>query len=145
MTVSRRVERANELLREIIGDFLLHRLRDPRLEWVTVTEVRVSPDFQKAKVYVSLLKESLKDQEVLAALEKAEPLIREEINRSVHWRFIPHLTFVIDKRMEKASHVLSLLDQLAQESAQKGATRSVRRRRRSPSKEATDETTKGSD
>ncbi|MCS7224290.1 MAG: 30S ribosome-binding factor RbfA [Armatimonadetes bacterium] len=137
MTVSRRVERANELLREIIGDFLLHRLRDPRLEWVTVTEVQVSADFQKAKVFVSILKDNLKDQEVLTALEKAQPLIREEINRNVHWRFIPHLTFVVDRRMEKASYVLSLLDRLAQESAPKGRQQGTRRKRTAASPKAT--------
>ena len=55
MTGSRRVERANKLLREIIGDFLLYRLKDPRLQFVTITEVQVSPDFQHGKVYFTVL------------------------------------------------------------------------------------------
>ncbi|MFA0734323.1 MAG: hypothetical protein OGMRLDGQ_000823 [Candidatus Fervidibacter sp.] len=110
----RRIERANELLREIIGDFLVHRLRDPRLQFVTVTEVQLSPDFQHGKVYFTVLGGEQREQEALAALQSAEPLIREEINRNVHWRFIPRLTFIVDKRIEKAMSVLALLDQIAQ-------------------------------
>lgn len=114
MTSYRRVERANELLREIIGDFLVHKLRDPRLQFVTITEVQLSPDFQHGKVFFTVLGGEQKEQEALAALESAEPLIREEINRNVHWRFIPRLTFIVDKRIEKAMSVLALLDQIAQ-------------------------------
>lgn len=110
----RRIERASELLREIIGDFLVHRLRDPRLQFVTITEVQLSPDFQHGKVFFTVLGGEQREQEALAALESAESLIREEINRNVHWRFIPRLTFVVDKRIEKAMSVLALLDQIAQ-------------------------------
>ncbi len=114
MISSRRIERANELLREIIGDFLVHRLRDPRLQFVTITEVQLSPDFQHGKVYFTVLGGEQKEKEALTALQSAEPLIREEINRNVHWRFIPRLTFIVDKRIEKAMGVLALLDQIAQ-------------------------------
>lgn len=114
MISSRRIERANELLREIIGDFLVHKLRDPRLQFVTITEVQLSPDFQHGKVYFTVLGGEQKEKEALTALQSAEPLIREEINRNVHWRFIPRLTFIVDKRIEKAMGVLALLDQIAQ-------------------------------
>lgn len=113
MSSLRRIERANELLREIIGDFLIHRLRDPRLQFVTITEVQLSPDFQHGKVFFTVLGSEQREQEALQALESAEPLIREEINRNVHWRFIPKLTFVVDKRIEKAMSVLALLDEIA--------------------------------
>ncbi|MDT7897683.1 MAG: hypothetical protein OXFUSZZB_002470 [Candidatus Fervidibacter sp.] len=130
MTGSRRVERANKLLREIIGDFLLYRLKDPRLQFVTITEVQVSPDFQHGKVYFTVLGDEQQERAALQALESAEPLIREEINRNVHWRFIPRLTFILDKRIEKAMKVLSLLDQIAQQSsAEPTPAKSTRRRR----------------
>ncbi|MFA0731393.1 MAG: hypothetical protein LKKZDAJK_002500 [Candidatus Fervidibacter sp.] len=131
MTGSRRVERANKLLREIIGDFLLYRLKDPRLQFVTITEVQVSPDFQHGKVYFTVLGDEQQERAALQALESAEPLIREEINRNVHWRFIPRLTFIVDKRIEKAMHVLSLLDQIAQNSPtpEPTPTKPARRRR----------------
>jgi len=120
MASYRRIERANELLREIIGDFLVHRLRDPRLQFVTITEVQLSPDFQHGKVFFTVLGGEQKEREALSALESAEPLIREEINRNVHWRFIPRLTFVVDKRIEKAMGVLALLDQIAQSQSASG-------------------------
>lgn len=119
MSNLRRLERANELLREIIGDFLVQRLRDPRLQFITITEVQLSPDFQHGKVYFTVLGGEQREQEALAALQRAEPLIREEINRNVHWRFIPRLTFVVDKRIEKAMSVLALLDQIAQSQSEK--------------------------
>ncbi len=110
----RRIERANELIREIIGDFLVHRMRDPRLQFVTITEVQLSPDFQHGKVFFTVLGGEQREKEALEALEHAEPLLREEINRNVRWRFIPRLTFAVDKRIEKAMSVLALLDQIAQ-------------------------------
>lgn len=139
MSNYRRIERANELLREIIGDFLVHRLRDPRLQFVTITEVQLSPDFQHGKVFFTVLGGEQKEQEALAALESAESLIREEINRNVHWRFIPRLTFVVDKRIEKAMSVLALLDQIAQsqpesESAAARADKPSRKRTKRSSK-----------
>ncbi|MFN4180427.1 MAG: 30S ribosome-binding factor RbfA [Armatimonadota bacterium] len=121
----RRIERANELLREIIGDFLVHRLRDPRLQFVTITEVQLSPDFQHGKVFFTVLGGEQREQEALAALESAESLIREEINRNVHWRFIPRLTFVVDKRIEKAMSVLALLDQIAQTQSEESVAAKV--------------------
>ncbi|MFA0758198.1 MAG: hypothetical protein KEFWMYNX_002339 [Candidatus Fervidibacter sp.] len=130
MTGSRRVERANKLLREIIGDFLLYRLKDPRLQFVTITEVQVSPDFQHGKVYFTVLGDEQQERAALQALESAEPLIREEINRNVHWRFIPRLTFILDKRIEKAMKVLSLLDQIAQQSSAEPTPAKPSRRRR---------------
>ncbi len=130
MTGSRRVERANKLLREIIGDFLLYRLKDPRLQFVTITEVQVSPDFQHGKVYFTVLGDEQQERAALQALESAESLIREEINRNVHWRFIPRLTFILDKRIEKAMKVLSLLDQIAQQSSAEPTPAKPSRRRR---------------
>lgn len=139
MSSQRRIERANELLREIIGDFLIHRLRDPRLQFVTITEVQLSPDFQHGKVFFTVLGDERREQEALQALESAEPLIREEINRNVHWRFIPRLTFVVDKRIEKAMSVLALLDEIAksQQGSETAATTSSKpsrkkKTRRSP-------------
>jgi ribosome-binding factor A len=125
MASYRRIERANELLREIIGDFLVHRLRDPRLQFVTITEVQLSPDFQHGKVFFTVLGGEQREKEALAALESAESLIREEINRNVHWRFIPRLTFVVDKRIEKAMSVLALLDQIAQTQSDENVTAEV--------------------
>ncbi|MGQ9462117.1 MAG: 30S ribosome-binding factor RbfA [Candidatus Fervidibacter sp.] len=139
MSSLRRIERANELLREIIGDFLIHRLRDLRLQFVTITEVQLSPDFQHGKVFFTVLGDEQREKEALQALESAEPLIREEINRNVHWRFIPKLTFVVDKRIEKAMSVLALLDEIAKsqqgsETATMASSKPSRRKktRRSP-------------
>lgn len=128
-----RLERANELLREIIGDFLIRRLRDPRLQFVTITEVHLSPDFQHGKVYFSVLGGKGQEREALRALERAEPLIREEINRNVRWRFIPRLTFVVDKRLEEASHVLALLDKIAGDQGGKEPPSDPSRRRKGKS------------
>jgi ribosome-binding factor A len=92
--------------------------------------VQVSPDFQHGKVYFTVLGDEQQERAALQALESAEPLIREEINRNVHWRFIPRLTFILDKRIEKAMKVLSLLDQIAQQSsAEPTPAKSTRRRR----------------
>lgn len=107
---SHRRERVADLVREslarAVGD-----LRDPRIGFVTVTGVTLSPDLRNARVYVSTL-ESERRQQTLEALEHAAPFLRHRLADEAALRFTPSLEFRWDDSIEGGARVDHLLDEL---------------------------------
>jgi len=108
----RRPERLAEALREEIAEVVGFELDDPRVEMVTVTEVKVAEDLRDAKVYV--LVEGSEDEitKALRALQNAAPFVRQQVSLNLSMRFAPHLHFVRDTAEENASRVSSILSDL---------------------------------
>jgi ribosome-binding factor A len=108
----KRLERVNQLVREEISHLLQRELKDPRLGFVTVTEVDVAPDLRNARVYVSVLGSEADWQTSLAALESAKGYIRNWLAPRLRTRAVPHLTFHQDRSMAHAAHIQALLEEL---------------------------------
>jgi len=94
---------------------LLREARDPRLAEVTITEVRVTPDLLLARIYFSVLGEAEAEREALAALERAGGFLRSQLAERLSLRFVPELTFLLDKSAEYGRRIEELLDQIAAE------------------------------
>ncbi len=107
-----RLERVNQLIREEIALLLQRELKDPRLGFVTVTEVDVAKDLRTAKVYVSVLGSEADWQASLQALEHARGFIRSWLTPRLRLRAIPHLTFQPDRSMAHAAHIQTVLEGL---------------------------------
>ncbi len=94
--MSQRTRRVSESIREVLAELVLD-LKDPRLGFVTVTEVRTSPDLRHAEVFYTALPD---DAEALAAtaegLRSAQPLLRRELGARLRLRFVPDLHFTHD-------------------------------------------------
>ncbi|HER26927.1 MAG TPA: 30S ribosome-binding factor RbfA [Rhodospirillales bacterium] len=87
-------------------------LRDPVLQdrAITITEVRVSPDMRNATVYCVALGGEVGDSdELITALNKAQPFLRHQIAQRVHLRTVPAFTFVADGSFDEAGHIDALL------------------------------------
>ncbi len=108
----KRLERVNQLIKEEIGTLLQRELKDPRLGFVTVTEVDVTPDLKHAKVYVSVLGPEGQWASSLAALERARGFIWSWLRRHLDLRVTPDLVFRPDRSMEHAAHIQALLTDL---------------------------------
>ncbi|HID07255.1 MAG TPA: 30S ribosome-binding factor RbfA [Armatimonadetes bacterium] len=109
------MDRVNELLRETISEIILMELRDPRVNFVTITEARVSPDLRHCRVYYTVYGDEQARKRAQEGLEHAANFIRQEVNRRVRLKFIPELHFEFDERIERGMHVIELLDEIAQE------------------------------
>lgn len=109
---TRRQERVADLLQEEISDLLQREVRDPRLEFVTVTAVKVSSDLCHAWVYVSLLGSEEEQQAALVGLQHAAGFLRHELGARLSLRRVPDLAFVLDESIERGQRILELLDQL---------------------------------
>jgi len=115
---SRRQRQVAELLHQEISQLIQHGTKDPRLGFVTVTDVEVSPDLRLARVYVTVLGDEEEAQSTLEGLASAEGYFRYTMKQTLSLRFIPELRFKIDRSLERAARIESLLDTIEQEKSE---------------------------
>lgn len=107
----KRSQRLNILLREEIADIIMKKVKDPRLGFLTVTDVELSDDLKIARVFVS----TLKDEETEPALEilnGAKGLIRSEVAKRVRVKVIPTLEFRTDASIRRGDRIDRLLREI---------------------------------
>ena len=105
-----RVRKIADRIQVIVAEMLERRIKDPRLGFVTVTDVRVSGDTQQATVFYTVLGEEEEARVAsAAALESARGLIRSEVAKQLGMRHAPTLTFIHDALPENARHLEEVL------------------------------------
>jgi ribosome-binding factor A len=109
---SRRVLKAAEAIREVVGMAILTELRDPRIQDVTVTFVEVSKDMRFARIHVSVRGDQKKQELSLRGLHNAAGFLQQKIARRIDTRYTPKLRFVLDKGVKNALEVTRILDEL---------------------------------
>ncbi len=108
--MSRRTERVNALLKKQIGEIIVSQINDPRLtSLITITNVEVSPDLGRAKVFTSAMGSPEDIGVIIDTLNKASGYLRRELKQRVVLRNIPLLNFVFDDSIEKAQRMLDLI------------------------------------
>ena len=118
---TRRQRQVAELLHEEISLLIQRRVRDPRLGFVTVTGVKMSPDLRVAHVYVSVLGSDDDVQTSLESLSRAAGFFRRELGASLSLRYLPELNFRPDDTLERALRIDQLLDSLQEETPEDDA------------------------
>lgn len=108
----RRAEKMAEALREEIAEVVGFELEDPRVEAVTVTDVKVSEDLRDAKVYVLVEGSEDEIKKALTTLQHAAIYVRQQVAMNLSLRHAPHLFFVRDTAEENASRVGEILQDL---------------------------------
>lgn len=108
----KRPERLAEALKEEIAEVVGFELEDPRLETVTVTDVKVTDDLRDAKVYVVVEGSEDEIKKALTALQHASTYVRQQVAMNLSLRHAPHLFFVRDTAEENAARVGRILDDL---------------------------------
>ena len=106
---SRRLLKAAEAIREVVGMAILTDLRDPRIQDVTVTLVEVAPDMRTAKVHVSVMGDEKKQQLAIHGLQNSAGYLQHKIGKRIDTRYTPKLRFVLDKGLQNALRVTQIL------------------------------------
>lgn len=106
---SRRLLKAAEAIREVVGMAILADLQDPRIRDVTVTGVEVAPDMRQAKVYVSVMGNESKQNLSLRGLQSAAGFLQSKVARRIDTRYTPKLLFVLDQGVKKQIEVSEIL------------------------------------
>ena len=115
MAQGSRPERVGEQIRQEISRLLGREVHDPRIGFVTVTRVKVSPDLQQARVYYTLIGDDRARQETARGLEAARPFLRRQIGSRIRLRRVPELTFEFDRSVEHQDRVEKILRDLEDE------------------------------
>jgi ribosome-binding factor A len=111
----KRSQRVSDLLREEIADIVIYRLKDPRIGFITITEVDVTDDIKIARVYVSVLKAEDK-KNTLDILNSAKSFIRSELSKRLRMKSIPGIEFRLDTSIEYGDKIDKLLKKIEEES-----------------------------
>jgi ribosome-binding factor A len=110
--MSQRTERIDELLRQEITEILSREVADPRIGFVTVTDVETAPDLRHARIWVSIIGGQAERDETLAALGRAMGFVRRELGTRLRLKRIPELHIRLDDTAERGTRVLQLLHEL---------------------------------
>jgi ribosome-binding factor A len=112
-----RMRRVDEAVRQVIGDAVAAELKDPRVGFVTVTDVRTSPDLRHARVYVSVLgaaggsSEPQEREATLDGLRSAHGFLQGKVARELRLKRTPTLEFLYDDTTDRAMRLERLIEE----------------------------------
>ena len=112
---SPRIARLRELFKEETSAILQRNMRDPRIGFVSVTDVELSPDLRHARIFVSIYGNAEAKARTMEGLRSAEGFVRTELARRIRLRYTPEVTFRIDESIEQGDRVNRLLRQVTEE------------------------------
>jgi ribosome-binding factor A len=105
------MRRVNEVIREVLGAAIATEMKDPRIGFVTVTDVDTSPDLRASRVYVSVLGTDLDKQRTMDGLSSAHGFLQSKIGEELRIKRTPTLTFHYDESVERGARLSRLLDE----------------------------------
>lgn len=117
--MSLRQTRVGEQMKKELGEIIGRKIKDPRIGFVTVTDVQVTGDLQQATVFISVLGDEEQRENTLKGLAKAKGFIRSEIGQRIRLRKTPEITFEFDESIDYGNRIDSLLYQIKEENHSK--------------------------
>ena len=113
----KRSDRVSDQMKREIADILMRKIKDPRIGFVTVTDVEVADDLKNAKVFFSVYGGD--KAETLKGLKSATPFIRLELGKRMRMRVVPELLFRFDATVERGAHIMELLHEIEENKEKK--------------------------
>jgi ribosome-binding factor A len=106
-----RADRVADQIRMEVADILMRKIKDPRVQSVTVTDVKLTSDLRIARVFVTTMGTD-EERNVFAGLAQANGFVRGELGRRLSLRYLPEIVFAKDVSGPRGDRVLKLLDEL---------------------------------
>ncbi|MFA5357056.1 MAG: 30S ribosome-binding factor RbfA [Candidatus Omnitrophota bacterium] len=107
-----RYDRVAEALKREIGNIIQFELKDPRLGFITVTGVEITPDLRYAKVFFSVLGKEDEHKKTKEALDSALGFIRKLVGERIRLRFVPEISFKEDRSIEYSIKIEEALNEI---------------------------------
>jgi len=108
------MRRVDEAIRQVLGEAVQGELKDPRVGFVTVTDVRTSADLRHARVYVSVLGDAEQRDATMAGLRSAHGFLQGKVAAELHLKRTPTLELHYDDTTDRALRVDALIDEIGQ-------------------------------
>jgi ribosome-binding factor A len=112
---STRPSRVGDQLRAEISELLARQVHDPGIGFLTITQVKVSPDLQVARVYYTTLGDDKARRESAKALGRATPFLRRQIGSRLRLKRVPSLEFFFDESIERGDRIERILHEISAE------------------------------
>ena len=110
-----RSQRVVEQIRRELAELIRLEVKDPRVGFITLTDVEITPDYAHAKVYFTSMTGEADVPEILQGLRRASGFLRRELGRRVRIHTTPELHFHYDRSVEQGSRLSKLIDQVVRE------------------------------
>ncbi len=107
--VKHRAFRLAESIKEEVSRLIRENIKDPRLGFVTVTDVEVADDLRYAKIFVSIMGSSEEIKNSMDVLARASGYVRSELGKVLTLRYVPEISFKFDQSIEHGAHISKLL------------------------------------
>ena len=114
---SNRPERVGEAIRDEISTLLQREVHDPGIGFITLTQVKVSPDLQLARVYYTSMGDEKALKDTAKALGRATPFLRRQVAQRLRLRKAPELQFFYDQSIARHDRIEQILQDLKAEAA----------------------------
>ena len=109
-----RLEKVGHLIRELVSE-VIRELKDPRIGFAGINEVKISPDLRHAKIYISVFGSDKEKNDTLEGLNNAKGYIKRKIAPELSLRQIPDLSFALDESIENGVRISQLIDKAREE------------------------------
>ena len=116
-----RTVRVGEQIRNEIAELLTFHVRDPGIGFITITQVKVTPDLQQARVYYTTMGDEKARRETQRGLERARPMMRRHLGQRMRLKRVPELQFFFDEAIERQDRIERILLELQAERAERDA------------------------
>ena len=110
-----RADRVADLIKREVAAVIAREVRDPRLALLTVTAVKMSPDLRLARVYYTVMDDSVDRDAVRQGLVKARGYVQRKVGSRVHLRYTPQLVFAYDDSIREGARMSELLRHIEQD------------------------------
>lgn len=114
-----RLQRIEDRIQQELAAMVINQVSDPRLEGISITDVKVDRELSYADIYVSAVEGNSRSNDVLQGLEHASGFLRRELAHRIELRVFPKLRFHWDITPERADHIERLLASLRENSQEK--------------------------
>ena len=115
MSESARTQRVGEIIKEEISAMIAKDLKDPRIGFVTITDVDVSGDLRYADVYITVLGKKSEREATLEGLQRSGGYLRNELAKRIRIKYMPELRFHFDETVETGNRIEKLIRQIHKE------------------------------
>ena len=109
---SNRALKVADRIKEVIAQLLETRVKDPRLGFITITDVRVTGDLQQASIFYTVFGDEEARASTAAALSSAKGMLRAEVGHALNLRIVPTIEFILDGLQESASAMNELMSEV---------------------------------
>ena len=112
MPSPKRREHLEKYLKREINNIIYRKINDPRIKFVTITRIKVSPDLKYANIFVTIFNDEAQQIKTLEGLKSATKFIRVELGKDLKLRFVPEIEFKIDEDLKHQYKLLKIITEV---------------------------------